>query len=488
MFDLSSVLKDVSNLETGNDNGRDRIEYIALDLIDPDERNFYSLDGLEELASNIELLGLQQPIRVRPGEDGHYIVVSGHRRRAACMLIASGGSEQFSAGVPCIVERGDVSAELQELRLIYANSSTRVLSSAEISRQAERVTDLLYKLKEQGYEFPGRMRDHVAEACNVSKSKLARLNAIRSNLCAGFLKQFDEGILSEAAAYELQKLPADIQEQLASEKWLAKRRGINASCAENVSEFLDKTHNAPKCPGGSECSQPTIERLKFMAYAQYSWKTCDGGCCLFCHDRAECSYRCEKCKERDKQSAKDEKQKKAQEKTREEQLQIERRAKIQAECRRFLPLIEAAGLGEKEKIQKSAEWDYITRETVRSYASGEFGDKRFYSDRAVVPDGVVSIKRLADQLHCSADFICGLTDDPTPANERVSRMNTEPGWTTDRNPEESGEYLVWYGKGYREVFYWDGDLVCWTSWKGSGDVIFEVHGWTLVPKMPEVKA
>ena len=481
-FDLASVLGSVSNLDTG----LEKIEYIALDLIDPDERNFYSLEGLDKLAGSIELVGLQQPIRVRKNGE-RYTVVSGHRRRAACLLIRDGGSEQFANGVPCIVEKDEASAELQELRLIFANSSTRVMSSAELSRQAERVEYLFYALKEQGIEFPGRMRDHVAEACKVSKSKIARLNAIRKNLTPGFLGQFDSGILSEAAAYELQKLPAEIQEQLASEKWLAKRRGINASCAKNVSEFLDKTHNSPKCPGGSECSQPTIERLKFMAYAQYSWKTCDGGCCLFCYKRADCSYRCERCKERDKQSAKDEKRKKAQEKTREEQLQIERRAKIQAECQRFLPLLEAAGLGEKEKIQKSAEWDYITRETVRSYAFGEFGDMRFYSDRAVAPDGVVSIKRLADQLHCSADFICGLTDDPTPANERVLKSDTVGGWITDRDPEETGEYVLWYGNNWIEVNYYDADDCSWHIYENDSTPLRNIHGWIPLPKIQEVK-
>ena len=40
---------------------REYIEYIDIDKIDEDARNFYELSGLEELAANIELLGLQQP-------------------------------------------------------------------------------------------------------------------------------------------------------------------------------------------------------------------------------------------------------------------------------------------------------------------------------------------------------------------------------------------------------------------------------------------
>ena len=478
-FDLQSCLKGVSGLNT-----RDRIEYITLDRIDPDERNFYSLDGIEELAASIELVGLQQPIRVRRNGE-RYVVVSGHRRRAACLLIRDGGSDMFNGGVPCIVETGDVSEELQELRLIYANSATRVLSPAETSRQIERVTELLYKLKEQGVEFPGRMRDHVAEACNVSKTKIARLNAIRNNLCPGFLGQFDEGILTESAAYELQKLPAEIQEALASEKWLAKRRGINASCAKNVSEFLDKTHNAPKCPGGSECSQPTIERLKFMAYAQYSWKTCDGECCLHCYHRSECSYRCDKCRDEDKKKAADDKRERDAIKRREDARQQENRDRIQQECQRFLPLIEAAGLPDDEHIEKNGKWDFTTAKAVRKFAAGEFGDATFYNNTAIVPRGAVDVVRIAKQLSCSADFICGLTDDPTPANERVLKSDT--GWITDRDPVLSANYVLAYGRDNMEVCFFDAEREEWLMWSGDDMPIRGVRGWMLIPPLPEVK-
>ena len=198
-FDITSVLKTVSDPNTG----KEQIEYIDLDRIDQDDRNFYSLDGLSELAGNIELIGLQQPLRVRPSESGRYIIVSGHRRRAACLMIRDGGSSMFDQGVPCIVDYGEASEAMRELRLIYANASTRVMSAAEMSKQAERVTQLLYELKEQGVEFPGRMRDHVAEACRVSKTKLARLHAIRNNLLPELLFNFDHGYIGETVAYRI---------------------------------------------------------------------------------------------------------------------------------------------------------------------------------------------------------------------------------------------------------------------------------------------
>ena len=210
-FNLSDYLKteDVSRINTN----AEQIVLIDLDRIDPDPANFYSLEGIDELAGNIELIGLQQPLRVRP-EGERFTVISGHRRRAACMLIRDGGSEQFAKGVPCIVEYGDATPAMRELRLIYANSSTRVLSPAELSKQAERVQELLYELKKQGVEFPGRMREHVAAACQVSESKLARLAAIRKNLRDSYRLLFDAQRLPEGLAYRLSRETPEIQKDL----------------------------------------------------------------------------------------------------------------------------------------------------------------------------------------------------------------------------------------------------------------------------------
>ena len=60
-FDLSALIDSVPDLGTT----RQQIVYLPIEKIDPDPDNFYSIDGLEELAGSIEMLGLQQPIVVR---------------------------------------------------------------------------------------------------------------------------------------------------------------------------------------------------------------------------------------------------------------------------------------------------------------------------------------------------------------------------------------------------------------------------------------
>lgn len=453
-FNLRSVLDGVSDLDTE----RESIEYIALDKIDPDPNNFYSLSGLDELAASIETVGLQQPLRVRDGENGHVVVISGHRRRAACVLISDGGSDMFKNGVPCIRELRSGSSSLQELRLIYANSATRVLTSAEISRQAERVEALLYQLKEEGYDFPGRMRDHVAQACNVSKTKLARLHAIRENLCEGFLEQFDAGILSEAAAYELQKLPAEAQKALANEAWLKKKRGIsygNAQAAAQNFECYGKKKLT--CPDGSPCHLDPLSRLKYTAYAQYSFYSCSGGCCLNCYRRDDCKFKCDNAVAKDKAAAAELRNAEAARKREKERTQTKRRKNIQAECKRILPFIEKAALTDDVRLYRES-YDFNSVKAIRRFAEGDFGDREFYDDSVLLPRSAEQLVKLCHQLNCSADFLLGLTDDPTPVSSVEAPASQ---WNFSSKPTEDGEYLTLDDVGCAEVLYYSTQLACW---------------------------
>ena len=69
-FDITAAFAAAVGNVSDSDTSREAIEYIGLDKLEADPGNFYSLTGLEDLAANIELCGLQQPIRVRPTEDG----------------------------------------------------------------------------------------------------------------------------------------------------------------------------------------------------------------------------------------------------------------------------------------------------------------------------------------------------------------------------------------------------------------------------------
>lgn len=296
-FNLGDALKSVSNSGTG----REQIEYIWLHLLEEDPNNFYQLSGIEELAANIELCGLQQPIRVRPipGSSERYMIVSGHRRRKAIEVLAQDDPDRWEK-IPCIVEDDSVSPALQQLRLIFANANTRTMTAAEISKQAEQVRELLYKLKEEeGYEFPGRMRDHVAEVVGVSKSKLARLKVIRDDLAAAWRPEWENGTLAENTAYELAKMPLQHQAILWEEK---NRTNANLKYlyADDVKTFAGRAAKIANLTCGetiSGCENAESKIRKAAASERWGWFHCDSKCCKDCPELDRCKRACPKLKD-----------------------------------------------------------------------------------------------------------------------------------------------------------------------------------------------
>ena len=298
-FDLGEALKGVSELDTG----REQIEYIRLDLIDEDPNNFYQLSDIDELAVNIELCGLQQPIRVRPILDtDRYMIVSGHRRRKAIEALTSDNPQKW-AEIPCIVERDDISPALQQLRLIYANANTRKMTPSEVSDEAAKIKELLYELKEAGYEFPGRMRDHVAEIVKVSKSKLARLEVIRKDLAAAWKPSWKNGTLSENTAYELAKMPKAYQTLLFEEKTrtnanLRYLHAYSVKCFAGRASAIEKM----KCKAFSgDCDNFENKLRKAAVSDQYGFFHCDNKCCRDCPELLRCQKACPKLKDTIKQ-------------------------------------------------------------------------------------------------------------------------------------------------------------------------------------------
>ena len=487
-FDIASVLK-------STEAGKEQIVYLDIDLLDPDENNFYSLDGIGELAGNIELIGLQQPLRVRPGKDGHYVIVSGHRRRAAILLIRDGGSDQFKDGVPCIVEYGEASAAMRELRLIYANAATRVMTSSELSRQAERVETLLYTLKEEGVAFPGRMRDHVAEACRVSKTKLARLHAIRNRLDPHLLHYYDSGEMTEEAAYQLSRLPAEIQEEAGLRLDSGKlKRMPTAYVVEKVNRDLERYQAERPCrshAGGPDCHWKN-EIILYSIFRQYDWQVCTAGqCCRDCYHSKDCSHACQECKDRRKLEKDVEKEKEAERQKREESDQRIYRAQRRKQLRRLLPLIEAAGMNDDDELPPAKGWwgQSMTVSEIRKEAGGDFGDKHFYtSSWSVIPERSRQLKAWAQKLDCSTDYLLGLSDEPKPAAKAVSGPDTGGGlqWSTG-TPETAGEYVVRCGVPKEEtpgsfmksIQKWDGEN--WIDGRGV-PLRLNVYAWIRLPE------
>lgn len=479
MFDLADVLKDVPNLGTT----RKELEYLRRDLIDADPNNFYSLDGIDALAANIQLCGLQQPIVVRPAEGGRYMVVSGHRRRAAIELLAAEEPEKW-AEVPCLVERDEASPELQQLRLIYANADTRTKSSADLAREAEQVEELLYKLREQGYEFPGRMRDHVAEAVKASKSKLARLAMIRKNLNVHFMKLWESGQLRDSVAYTLAQASTEDQNLI----WIYQTAGGTKAfrCSDDwVQELLREMTRMRELCGKTSCAvqrkgkcQHCDNRVQEAAsLSQYSALSCQG-CCFDCRNLKNCQFFCTFAADTRAVQREKAKAEKRQEKAEQEAKEAPEREAIRQCYQRVGELRAARGISDEDFIRTSQ--TYVIQKDVERLPKLEAGTVSL-NDR--LPGGlwVAEARRLAavaDLLGCSIDYLLGRTDTP----EIVPNLGT--GWRTG-DPEEPGTYAVIGedpGSPTQMLERWDWDGKQWTVYgEPAKNYGFLVQCWIPLP-------
>ena len=490
-FEMGDYLKTLAQPVSNSDTGREQIEYIDVDLLDKDQNNFYQLSDLDALADNIATVGLQQPIRVRDGENGHVVIVSGHRRTAAIRKLVEEGRTDLRE-VPCIRERSEASPALQELRLIYANSSTRDLSSAEISRQAEKVRELLYQLQEEGHEFPGRMRDHVAEACKISRTKLARLEKIQKALAPCYRDAWEAGTLPEDTADALSSLPEYVQGRI---KRVCPKTTPSAGRIRDTAKRGEYLAVSFKCPDGSTCTH--MDKFFRHDLKAQSWEACGGEkCCLKCraggaHDPsgycgAACAEMCSKAREK-YEKAKE--RKKASEAAAEMKAQSEAARRVQAESRRVVRAADAAGLGDEVKLH----YDYggsLTVGLLRSLSDGTALDSavKCYS-RGILPWRADDVAKNAKTLHCSVDYLLGLTDEinsTAAASGQVALAAWMPGGTTPAAPCDVVADIdlgIDGKKSMRMTCRWDG--TAFLVGKGREPVGMNVIRWLALPDVEE---
>lgn len=429
-FDLGELTRALAgDVPDPGAEGRDQIEYIDIGLIDSDPGNFYELRDIPDLAGDIETVGLQQPLLVRPGKDGHVVLISGHRRRAALQLLVDEGKERFRQ-VPCIRKTGG-NPLVYEMQLIFANAHTRVLTNAEIGKQAARLEEIFYQLKEQGYEFPGRMIDHVAEACNIKRAKLGRLKKIEAHLAPCYKPLWDTGDLPEDTADALAGLPQDVQERI---KRVCPKKTPTANAIRAMGDRLESRQRdyftvGFRCPDGGVCTHQD----KFFRHDLTcgSWECCGGAkCCVECSKGgahspdgsmygAACTEMCAKARAVYEKAKADKKDSEARKVTKARSKAVQ---KAMADAARIVRAADAAGLDEDTTLASA--YSSLTKVGVlRKISQGDISEGvSNYALGEIIPYKTEDLTNMAQALHCSTDYLLGLTDQLRPAAAEPGQM------------------------------------------------------------------
>ena len=416
-FDMSEFLAPVEGVPES-----DTTREIAVDDILDNPLNFYPRPDngkLAELMESIQANGLLEPPTVVPAGEGKYRLISGHSRMNAVRLLAAykdtAVAERFQH-VLCRV-LPSMTPEQEECAVIEANRQ-RVKSSAVLAQEAERLTQIYIKRREAGEDLPGRIRDRVAEAMQVNKTKLANLSAIKNGIrVPGIRRAWEEGRLPEAAALEIARMDDETQYRLLD--WIIDH--CRTWSINNVREFRTCwTCCKHKCPDtGGFC--PNAARMYADHYHNGEWRC--AGCCRECLNKKTCSSACrfviaERTQEKPETvvprnpAADDPRLKNMTPKF----------------CERVKALREETGLTRKEFAESIGEYP---------------GTYSAWENNSLA--GAGSMPKLALTLGTTMDYLCGLTDDPSP-----TMAVSSPGWLpldAEHWPEEGALVVLSYPTG-----------------------------------------
>lgn len=209
---LNGISKNTEKVNTLEAKENFKIEYIDIDKIVRNEKNFYEISDIDTLAEDILLNGLNHNLVVSRMEDGLYKLISGERRYTALKKLVKSGESKFRV-IPCKISNlNDVDSEIV---LIQANAQSRELSEAEKLKQVQRLTEL-YTIKKKNGEKVGKIREAISKDTGLSTTQVGRYSVINKSLIPELKQLLNEGDLSIANASEFATLSEENQKIILS--------------------------------------------------------------------------------------------------------------------------------------------------------------------------------------------------------------------------------------------------------------------------------
>lgn len=289
----------------------------------PDNDEIYTIGNMESLKDDIRQNGLRQPLEVIPveGKPDRYMLISGHRRWAACGILSACGEPRFDA-LPCLIRESH--GELDDrIALITANATARDLTDGERLAQYEALKDALTRKKAAG-QLEGKVRDEVCRILGLSTGAAARLNVIGScenELIKERLKAGEIGLMEAyRSAQDYARFMGAAPEEPEQKEEPAETVPTNPDYAEwklppESIAMVEKAHeeqrkaqnDAPKPAvnknvplpsvySGQKCDYSASHRCENEAGLKHFIKHGEiqgcAGCCRCCKNKDTCEYSC----------------------------------------------------------------------------------------------------------------------------------------------------------------------------------------------------
>lgn len=211
------------------------ITYIPRDEIYKNPKNEYSISDIENLADLIYVMGLREPLGVKP-EGSRYKLIEGERRLTAIdKLIADG---KWEGDIPCIIREKELKVNLdilsdeekEILEIAGTNAGQRKYSEADYLFEVEKLEPIYKKLKASGigeftYESDTgekitqsltgkKSRELLAERLNVSPAQVGKISKVANSGTEELKEAVKDGTANIAVAAEIAAMEKEDQKRL----------------------------------------------------------------------------------------------------------------------------------------------------------------------------------------------------------------------------------------------------------------------------------
>ena len=211
------------------------ITYIPRDEIYKNPKNEYSISDIENLADLIYVMGLREPLGVKPEGSGYKLIEGERRLTAIDKLIADG---KWEGDIPCIIREKELKINLdilsdeekEILEIAGTNAGQRKYSEADYLFEVEKLEPIYKKLKASGigeftYESDTgekitqsltgkKSRELLAERLNVSPAQVGKISKVANSGTEELKEAVKDGTANIAVAAEIAAMEKEDQKRL----------------------------------------------------------------------------------------------------------------------------------------------------------------------------------------------------------------------------------------------------------------------------------
>lgn len=207
-----------TNLAAGMNNQRwGKVIYVSPSMIIPNPKNKYEIVDIDDLADNIAVFGVLQPLLVKgPFPDKTYMLLGGERRWTAINKVLQTDPEGAKklANIPIVVYGPANMDEVDEEIIIReTNRLVRDMNKYNVQDIWE-LNDLYKKKRERGDDVPENIIKHIAEKMGIGVRQTQKIISIDEHMIPEMKDKIGENGLTINKASKIAHLPKEKQEEI----------------------------------------------------------------------------------------------------------------------------------------------------------------------------------------------------------------------------------------------------------------------------------